>query len=163
MSLTHGVKLRNQNWKWKWWKVQKMKLHSVITQNLLKHWAYCLPSFRSLGFFFYYFRFCFVLFCFSAAFKTVIVLFPLLGLCWFFGIVGVMTNSPPFIYAFVVLSSLQVGDSLRIHRKLCLPKHYCEFLKIATLTSLGINLKHSKTIVNYSQFNQFLDTSILPD
>lgn len=44
---------------------------------------------------------------FVAAFKTVIVLFPLLGLCWFFGIVGVMTKSRPFIYAFVVLSSLQ--------------------------------------------------------
>ncbi|XP_020610903.1 adhesion G protein-coupled receptor L3-like isoform X2 [Orbicella faveolata] len=44
---------------------------------------------------------------FAAALKTVIVLFPLLGLCWFFGIVGVMTNSRPFIYAFVVLSSLQ--------------------------------------------------------
>lgn len=63
--------------------------------------------------------FCFLFFCFyffySAALKTVVVLFPLLGLCWFFGLVGVMTNSRPFLYAFVILSSLQVCDSLRIH------------------------------------------------
>ncbi|KAL9976358.1 hypothetical protein ACROYT_G013652 [Oculina patagonica] len=44
---------------------------------------------------------------FTAALRTVVVLFPLLGLCWFFGFVGVMTNSRPFLYAFVVLSSLQ--------------------------------------------------------
>jgi len=44
---------------------------------------------------------------FAGALKTVIVLFPLLGLCWVFGLMGVVTQSRPFLYAFVVLSSLQ--------------------------------------------------------
>lgn len=142
--------------------VRKMNLHSVITQKFTQTLSllFCL-HFVLFVFFLFSILFCF--FCFSAAFKTVIVLFPLLGLCWFFGIVGVMTNSAPFIYAFVVLSSLQVGDSLRIHPKLCLQEHHCEFVKIDTLALLGINLKHSKIIVNHSQFNQFLNTSILRD
>ena len=52
------------------------------------------------------------MFIFSAALKTVVILLPLLGLCWVFGLVGVVTHNRPFIYAFVLLSSLQVCDLL---------------------------------------------------
>lgn len=43
----------------------------------------------------------------SAALRTVVVLFPLLGLCWAFGLMAVVTKRRPFLYAFALLSSLQ--------------------------------------------------------
>lgn len=52
---------------------------------------------------------------FTAALRTVVVLFPLLGLSWFFGLMGVLTNSRPFLYTFVVLSSLQGFFILLFH------------------------------------------------
>ncbi|PFX23423.1 putative G-protein coupled receptor 133 [Stylophora pistillata] len=52
---------------------------------------------------------------FNAALKTVVVLFPLLGLSWFFGFMWVLTSSRPFLYAFVILSSLQGVFILLFH------------------------------------------------
>lgn len=47
----------------------------------------------------------------SAALKTVVVLFPLLGLCWLFGLMAILTQSRAFLYPFAVLSPLQVCDT----------------------------------------------------
>ncbi|XP_068722435.1 adhesion G protein-coupled receptor L3-like isoform X2 [Montipora capricornis] len=44
---------------------------------------------------------------FVAGLKTVIVLFPLLGLSWAFGLVAMVTKSRAFLYPFAVLSPLQ--------------------------------------------------------
>ena len=114
------------------------RINSVVSQNLLEDWSYCF-AFNSLTlllytitlllfFFLILFR---LFFYFSAAFKTVIILFPLLGLCWFFGIVGVMTINRPFIYVFVVLSSLQVCVSF-----ISLQRPHYKFLILDTLSNL---------------------------
>ncbi|XP_073235134.1 uncharacterized protein [Porites lutea] len=52
---------------------------------------------------------------FTAALKAVVILFPLLGLCWVFGLVGVVARSKAFLYAFVVLSTFQGVFILLFH------------------------------------------------
>ncbi|CAH3171552.1 unnamed protein product [Porites evermanni] len=52
---------------------------------------------------------------FTAALKAVVILFPLFGLCWVFGLVGVVARSKAFLYAFVVLSTFQGVFILLFH------------------------------------------------
>ncbi|XP_067042919.1 adhesion G-protein coupled receptor D1-like [Acropora muricata] len=44
---------------------------------------------------------------FVAALKTVVVLFPLLGLSWLFGLMAILTQNRAFLYPFAILSPFQ--------------------------------------------------------
>ncbi|XP_074618184.1 uncharacterized protein LOC141877191 isoform X3 [Acropora palmata] len=46
---------------------------------------------------------------FVAALKTVVVLFPLLGLSWLFGLMAILKQSRAFLYPFAILSPFQGG------------------------------------------------------
>ncbi|KAK2556844.1 Adhesion G protein-coupled receptor L1 [Acropora cervicornis] len=54
---------------------------------------------------------------FVAALKTVVVLFPLLGLSWLFGLMAILKQSRAFLYPFAILSPFQVRASVRSARE----------------------------------------------